>query len=201
MTVLFEYHASLRTEGRICKSCQILRRKDEFHNEQRAKEGKRATCKFCTRYSQNQKRKVNPERVRAIKRASYWKNIEANRASQRRRRASNPEAFSAAQKLRRLEQGGEHGYHTLLLARGAALRSRLKRYHGIALTSGSHIFKSAAYRKAYKVWQANNFHRDYSVHLYPDKEAEHGLRVVTGYKTIKRLSHYGTQAYDQKYSS
>lgn len=201
MTALFKYEPSLRTEGKVCASCQILRRKDEFHNDAKSKTGKRSSCKRCFLLRQEQRRKKNPAAFRKAKRESYWRNIEANRASQRRRRAINPEAAAASQKLRRLAQGGEYGYNTLLLARSAALRHRLKRNHGIILTSSSRIFSSAQYLKAYKDWKASNFHSDSSVHLYPDTKAEHGLRVVVGFKNIKRLHHYGIEAYEQKYSS
>lgn len=66
----------METTTKICTKCKTEKLITEFNNRSRNKDGKSNDCKECVNKERIEYRKINNERIKEIKRLSYYKNRE-----------------------------------------------------------------------------------------------------------------------------
>lgn len=76
---------------KTCAKCGESKPLVEFSKKTSCKDGLQRKCKSCASAEHTERRRVNPERIRALERASKIANVENVRAQQRVYRAENSE--------------------------------------------------------------------------------------------------------------
>jgi 5-methylcytosine-specific restriction endonuclease McrA len=110
---------------KVCKDCQVNKPLSDYHKNKNTKDGVTIVCKPCATERSRKWQASNPERVRAVGRKNYAKNLEQSRAKRRKRvnlwyqnhkeeerkrnrdyAISNPEAKRLSEQRRRIRKIG-----------------------------------------------------------------------------------------------
>lgn len=85
---------------KACKDCKVEKPLSEYHKNKNTKDGVTIICKPCATARSRKWQSANPEKVRAVGRKNYAKNLEQSRTKRRERvrrwYAKHPEKARAA---------------------------------------------------------------------------------------------------------